>query len=165
METLCLPVGLREYGLLDLSAKDGRSIDSSSELTLISSGVFSCGSTAGCSTTTLCLTARYQQRGMVRKVEAALEPGATGLPVPGHLGMQSVARCLRRAIGNTRFLRNCYIWPTVFFFFFFRLAPYDMFIFNQRWRLSLFHSQDKCPFLHIINRKIALLVNLTSEQL
>ena len=36
------------------SATKGRSVDSSSKLTLVSSGVFSFGSTTGCTTTTLC---------------------------------------------------------------------------------------------------------------
>ena len=44
----CLQVCLLVFGLLDLSVYTGTSDDSSSELTLISSGVFYCGSTAEC---------------------------------------------------------------------------------------------------------------------
>ena len=40
-KTSCLSVGLLVFGLLDLSAKTTRSVDSSSELTLISSSVLS----------------------------------------------------------------------------------------------------------------------------
>ena len=54
VKTLCLPVGLFVFGLLDLSVHIRRVADSSSELTLISSGVLSFGSTTRCSTTTLC---------------------------------------------------------------------------------------------------------------
>ena len=57
-----------------------------SELTLISSYVFSFGSTTSCSTTTVCVGGVHQ-RGLLRKVTATLESYATGLPVPGHLGI------------------------------------------------------------------------------
>ena len=40
-KTLCLSVGLLVFGLLYFFAISGNSVDSSSELTLISSGVFS----------------------------------------------------------------------------------------------------------------------------
>ena len=55
-QTLCLCVGLLVFVcfLVRFFLNVGRSVDSSSEFTLISSGVFSVGSTASCSTTTLC---------------------------------------------------------------------------------------------------------------
>ena len=86
VKTLCLPAGLLVFGVLDLSATNGGSVDSSSELNLVLSGVFSAGSTAMCSTTTLCESG-VCQRGLLWKVETPLEPFATGLPVPGHLGL------------------------------------------------------------------------------
>ena len=39
--TLRLPLGLLVFGLLDFPARVGTSVDTSSELTLLSSGVFS----------------------------------------------------------------------------------------------------------------------------
>ena len=54
VKTLWLPIGLLVPGLVDLAAKTERSADSSSALTLTSSGISSSGSTTGRSTTTSC---------------------------------------------------------------------------------------------------------------
>ena len=43
VETVCLPIGLHVFGLLDLSAVNVRLVDPTSELTLISPGVFPFG--------------------------------------------------------------------------------------------------------------------------
>ena len=95
VKTLCLAVGLSVFGLLGLFAMEGRSVDSSSELNLISSGVFSCGSTTGFSTTTLCESGGSPDRqvlfemlnplwNIMRSVFPCLDTKET----------QSVARCL-----------------------------------------------------------------------
>ena len=65
--------------------EDGRSVDSSSELTLISSSIFSFGYTTSCSRHCVSLE-ESQERGLLREISATLEPHAAGLPVPGHLG-------------------------------------------------------------------------------
>ena len=46
-----------------------------------------------------CVSLVIRQRGLLRKVEATLEPYATDLTVPDTWDMQSVARRLRRVIG------------------------------------------------------------------
>ena len=99
MKALCSPVDLLVFGLLVFSANTRRSADSSSEFTLISSGVFSLGSTTGCSTTTLCEFGVHQ-RGLLLKVEAFMESSATRLRCLDTEKMKSVARRLCGDVGN-----------------------------------------------------------------
>ena len=75
---MCLQVGLPVFGLLDFFAMEGRSVDSSSGLSLVSSGVFLSapvravprqGESRG-----------VHWRGLPRMVEAILELFATGSP-------------------------------------------------------------------------------------
>ena len=67
------------------SPTNGRLVDSSSEFTLISSGVFSLAQPQ-IVPPRHCVSRGIHQRGLLRKVEAILEPCATRFWVPGHLG-------------------------------------------------------------------------------
>ena len=92
-QTMCMSVGLRVFDLWNLSAKTERAAESSSEFTLISSSVL--------------FLAQLQGDSPERPFfETTLEPHATSLQVPGHLGNATVIRCRAQTLERQSSLEN-----------------------------------------------------------
>ena len=103
----------------------------SSELTLISSGVFCFGSTTSCSTTTLCELGSSPER-----------PSSKGSSYSGTKCDWSPGAWRPGGnVGNTRFMRNCHNWHMVL-----RRAPCHFFSFFINDGVSLFSTHGSRLF-------------------
>ena len=123
----CLPVGLLVFGLLDMFAQPGRSVDCSSELNFISSSVFPCGSTTF-----------SESEGSPERPSSKSRSHSGNIrdQSPSALGPRIGSRspdAWTGTRGNTRFFRNCHNWHMVL-----QLAPYNPSMFYQGCTLSLF---------------------------
>ena len=122
-----------------LAARTGRSVDSSSVITLISSSVVSVGEFA-------------REAGLFSKIQAILEPSATGLLMLGHLGFafgRPTPRLRRRVNEVLKKLQQL------------AHGSQSVHLYSMMPTLSLsFSTHWSIPFLRTINPEMALPVNL-----
>ena len=108
-----------------------------------------------------CVSRGVQQGGLLQKVGATLDPHATNLLVPRHMGnaighqipgldspglgtsgLKICPRRLRVDVRDTKFLRNCHNWHV----FLTQTCTLSFFpIFSQQWRLFIF------PFVRVVH--------------
>ena len=157
-----MPVGLLLFGLLHLSANTGRSADASSEFTLISSSVYSFGSTTRKSPTTVCVEGFSREAfsdklkqlwNIMRLVFRCLDTGKK----------QSVARRLRRVIGHTKFYgsQTCTssLYPSFINvgdspFSIHESSPFLRIIFPEREPLVRLHHYSSCGEMHHCQQQV-----------
>ena len=149
-KSLCRQVGLLVFGPSDLSAIDGRSVDSSSELTLISSGIFSCGSTTSRSTTTWCESTGFTREAFLETLRDrspdVLAPGICSWSPDAFEGTSGV----RDSVETATWFSHLHL---------------KIFHLSSTMETLPYSTHRSSPFLHMKPSKIALLVDLPTASL